>query len=191
MPVRTHDEGVSKGSCQSAKGSGAQQARAKSSTSSAPAGMVLRLLRTAGNRAVQGLVKSPAGWQASVGLLDGRGLFRQPSGEPPAAIGPTDKLQSPRFAGDARLERVYHNAPPMRQGEIHEAVKKIQQALIDDGFSMPISTRKLGEPDGIFGPETFETVQAFQTKYGLLERGKADGVVGTHTMGKLDRKSVV
>jgi peptidoglycan hydrolase-like protein with peptidoglycan-binding domain len=70
----------------------------------------------------------------------------------------------------------------MRQTEVHEAVKKIQQALIDDGFPMPISTKKLGAPDGIYGPETAATVQAFQTKYGL----SPDGVVGKDTMGKLD-----
>jgi len=105
---------------------------------------------------------------------------------PSSATGAAGHLQSPRFAGDARLESALHNAPPMQLGETGEAVKKIQQALIDDGFAMPISTKKLGEPDGIFGSETFATVKAFQTKYGLLEKGIADGVVGTHTMGKLD-----
>ena len=97
-----------------------------------------------------------------------------------------ENLQSPRFAGNTRLEAVFDNAPPMSEGESGEPVKIVQQALIDDGFSMPISIRKLGEPDGIFGSETFKTVQGFQTKYSLLENGVADGVVGRHTMGKLD-----
>jgi peptidoglycan hydrolase-like protein with peptidoglycan-binding domain len=97
-----------------------------------------------------------------------------------------ENLKSPRFAGNVRLEAAFDNAPEMRQGESGEPVKVIQQALIDDGFPMPISTRKLGEPDGIFGSETFKTVQAFQTKYGLLEHHVADGIIGRHTMGKLD-----
>jgi peptidoglycan hydrolase-like protein with peptidoglycan-binding domain len=116
-------------------------------------------------------------------------LFRQVSERIVHRVPVADQrkiLQSPRFAGNTRLEAALSNAPPMRQGETGEAVKIIQQALIDDGFPMPISTRKLGEPDGIFGPETFKTVQGFQVKYGLLENGVADGVIGRHTMGKLD-----
>jgi hypothetical protein len=99
----------------------------------------------------------------------------------------SEDLKSPRFAGNARLEAAFDDAPAMRSGETGEPVKIIQQALIDDGFPMLISTKKLGEPDGIFGSETLKTVQAFQAKYGLLEHGVADGIIGRHTMGKLDK----
>ena len=104
-----------------------------------------------------------------------------------SAVERAENLKSPRFAGNIRLENAFDNNPPMQNGEPSgEPVKIVQQALIDDGFSMPVTTKRLGEPDGIFGSETFKTVQAFQRKYGLLEHGVADGVIGRHTMGKLD-----
>ena len=115
------------------------------------------------------------------------------SGDPSAivhrltATEKAENLKSPRFAGNTRLEHAFDNNPPMQLGEPSgEPVKIVQQALIDDGFAMPITTKKLGEPDGKFGSETFKTVQGFQSKYRLLENGVADGVVGRHTMGKLD-----
>lgn len=92
-------------------------------------------------------------------------------------------LSSPRFAGDARLEKAFDNDPTMKWGEQSEAVKKVQQTLIDDGFAMPLSTQKTGTPDGIFGNETFSTVKKFQGKYGL----GVDGIVGRETMGQLDK----
>jgi peptidoglycan hydrolase-like protein with peptidoglycan-binding domain len=94
-------------------------------------------------------------------------------------------LKSQRFAGNPRLEATYDNSPAMRKGEQGDAVKLVQQGLIDDGLAMPISTRKTGEPDGIFGDETDKTVWQFQEKHQL---GK-DGVVGRNTLGKLDELS--
>jgi peptidoglycan hydrolase-like protein with peptidoglycan-binding domain len=91
-------------------------------------------------------------------------------------------LKSPAYAGDERLEKAYDNSPAIRWGEKGEPVKKVQQGLIDDGFPMPISTAESGEPDGVYGSETFSTVKKFQEKHGL---GK-DGIVGRDTMGKLD-----
>jgi peptidoglycan hydrolase-like protein with peptidoglycan-binding domain len=80
------------------------------------------------------------------------------------------------------LQKASENAPPIRWQEQGEAVAILQQAFIDLGFPMPVSTRKTGKPDGIFGSETLTTVKAFQTKYGL----KSDGVIGRDTMTKLD-----
>ena len=97
----------------------------------------------------------------------------------------TLNLKSPAYAGDPRLESAYDNSPAMRWGEEGEPVKKVQQGMIDDGFLMPVSTEETGEPDGIFGAETFSTVKKFQAKYGLSQ----DGVVGRETMGKLDELS--
>lgn len=92
-------------------------------------------------------------------------------------------LTSSRFADDARLQLAFDNAPPMRQFEKdHEAVKKVQQALIDSGFPMPVSTKKTGAPDGIFGGETYKAVKAFQGAHSL----DVDGVVGRETLGRLD-----
>src|SRR5687767_12526568 len=91
-------------------------------------------------------------------------------------------LRSPRFAGNARLEAAANNSPTIKWGEQGEAVKILQQAYLDLGFSMPISTKKTGKPDGIFGNETFSVTKAFQSKHTL----SPDGIVGRDTMAKLD-----
>jgi peptidoglycan hydrolase-like protein with peptidoglycan-binding domain len=92
-------------------------------------------------------------------------------------------LTSPRFTGDTRLANVAQNSPPMNWGEVGEPVRLVQQALMDLGFSMPVTTQKFGSPDGIFGDETKAIVRAFQSRNGLV----ADGVVGAGTLGKLDQ----
>jgi len=96
---------------------------------------------------------------------------------------PTVVLRSPQFRNDSRLQAAANNRPPMRQGEQGLAVQKLQQAFIDLGFPMPISTRRRGTPDGIYSAETAATVRKFQQKYGL----KVDGIVGRNTMSRLDR----
>lgn len=93
-----------------------------------------------------------------------------------------EDLRSPQLASDERLEKAFDNNPAMRYGESGDPAKKIQQALIDDGFEMPISTKKTGAPDGIYGSETISTVKKFQRKYTLGD----DGVVGRQTLGKMD-----
>ncbi len=100
----------------------------------------------------------------------------------PVRADETKVLKSPRFAGDPVLEAALHDRPAMRKGARGEAVMKLQQALIDDGFAMPISTRKTGSPDGRFGRETKSVVKRFQFKHHL----GVDGEVGHDTMGKLD-----
>src|SRR5690606_16447248 len=68
-------------------------------------------------------------------------------------------LSSPRFAGNTRLEKAASNKPAMGWGEKGEPVRVIQQALIDLGYWLDISTKKFGSPDGIFGNETYERVK--------------------------------
>ncbi|KAM3099726.1 peptidoglycan-binding protein [Phormidesmis sp. 146-12] len=92
-------------------------------------------------------------------------------------------LRSPRFRNNARLQAAANNKPPMRPGERGQAVQILQQALIDLKFPMPISTRRRGTPDGIYGAETTATVRKFQQRYGL----KPDGIVGKNTLSRLDR----
>lgn len=70
----------------------------------------------------------------------------------------------------------------MKLGETGEAVETLQQGMVDIGFKMPISTRKTGFPDGIFGNETKATVTAFQAR----ERLQQDGIVGRDTLHRLD-----
>jgi peptidoglycan hydrolase-like protein with peptidoglycan-binding domain len=91
-------------------------------------------------------------------------------------------LRSPRFANSDRLQRAADNRPPLRQGEEDEAVRLVQQALIELGFPMPVSTHRFGSPDGKYGGETSARVRDFQIRYHL----SADGVAGRNTMAKLD-----
>jgi hypothetical protein len=66
-------------------------------------------------------------------------------------------------------------------------VAAVQQALIDLGFLMPISTKRFGVPDGIFASESTSRVWAFQKQQ--VTNGfhlTTDGVVGKDTMARLD-----
>lgn len=127
---------------------------------------MLELQRMVGNQAVQRLVNN--------GKLQRAPLTAEEKAE---------NLTSPQFAGNPRLEQAYDNAPPLSYGTTHDAVATIQQALIDAGYPMPISTQRTGSPDGIFGRETRDTVKQFQRDHGL----KDDGVIGRNTMGELDK----
>lgn len=90
-------------------------------------------------------------------------------------------LQSPRFRNNARLQRAAEGKPSIRWPEKGEAIAILQQAFVDLGFAMPLSTGH-GAPDGIFGNETLRVVRSFQSKYHLT----ADGIVGKKTMAQLD-----
>ena len=92
-------------------------------------------------------------------------------------------LTSPRFASNQRLLRASENNPPLRRGERGQAVQIVQQTLIDLGHALPVSTRKHGRPDGIFGAETKSAVRDFQKRFKL----GVDGIVGRNTMAVLDR----
>ncbi len=91
-------------------------------------------------------------------------------------------LTSPRFSKNKRLQSAAENKPPMRSGEAGEAVRILQQALIDLGYRMPISTKRSGSPDGIYGKETAGVAKLVQGQYGL----SVDGVAGKNTLHKLD-----
>ncbi|QEH38958.1 Putative peptidoglycan binding domain protein [Aquisphaera giovannonii] len=91
-------------------------------------------------------------------------------------------LTSPRFAPIQQCRDAANNSPSMKPGAKGPGVAAVQQGLIDLGFPMPISTRRFGVPDGIFGNETSTQVQAFQRRNKL----EPDGKVGKDTMAKLD-----
>lgn len=91
-------------------------------------------------------------------------------------------LSSPRFAPIQQCRDAANNSPPMRPGSQGPGVAAVQQGLIDLGFPMPLSTRRFGVPDGIFGGETSTCVRAFQRQQNLVQ----DGSVGKNTMTKLD-----
>ncbi|MBD2232790.1 eCIS core domain-containing protein [Phormidium tenue] len=92
-------------------------------------------------------------------------------------IGDGHDLQSPRFAGDAVLEACFDNERFLQFGHQGPAVSKVQQALVDAGFPLPVFG-----VDGIFKAETRTAVRDFQQSHGL----DPDGIVGPLTMGALD-----
>lgn len=91
-------------------------------------------------------------------------------------------LSSPRFATIPQCQQAAMNAPLMKPGAKGQGVSAVQQGLIDLGFPMPLSTKRFGAPDGIFGGETTQRLIQFQKQKGLM----ADGVIGKNTMHKLD-----
>ncbi len=91
-------------------------------------------------------------------------------------------LKSPRFASNARCQKASDNSPAMNRGETSEGVKLLQQALIDLGFPLPVSTRKTGKPDGVYGNETVAKLKELQNKFSLFP----DGSAGRQTWAKLD-----
>lgn len=91
-------------------------------------------------------------------------------------------LTSARFRWNSRLSQVEGNNPPMRRGESNHAVRLVQQTLIDCGYSLPVSVRKYGSPDGIYGAETKREAGRYQSDSGL----SSDGVVGQNTIRQMD-----
>jgi len=94
-------------------------------------------------------------------------------------IGDGHDLTSPRFAGDPVLEACFDNERLLRFGARGDAVKKLQQALVDAGFPL----LKFGV-DEIFGSETQTAVRNFQRAATIA----VDGLVGPETMGALDAR---
>ena len=95
-------------------------------------------------------------------------------------------LKYPPFAACVAMEQAARNAPSLRQGSRGPAVALLQGALVQLKEKLPRSTKKLGVPDGAFGPETQRAVISFQTKAKL----KPDGVAGAKTIQALDDKLV-
>ena len=91
-------------------------------------------------------------------------------------------LQSPRFKDNQQLQKAAANSPPLRVGDTGQGVRLVQQALTDLGYDLPISYKRYGSPDGIYGGETKAKIKSFQTKHGLSH----DGIAGKDTMHKLD-----
>jgi peptidoglycan hydrolase-like protein with peptidoglycan-binding domain len=90
-------------------------------------------------------------------------------------------LKAPRFAGDATLEKCLAGTHRMLIGEpSHPSVRKIQQALIDSGYGLPIHG-----PDGIYGSETEAAVHQYKADRKI---SPSDGVVGPLTIASLDDK---
>lgn len=88
------------------------------------------------------------------------------------------RLRSIRFAGDPRLDACLSGAATLQRGLQGPAVAKVQQALMDLGYSL----RDFG-PDGVFGRETEDAVAAFNAD---VAAGGDERVVGSRAMAALD-----
>ncbi|HWB82133.1 MAG TPA: tyrosinase family protein [Nannocystaceae bacterium] len=86
------------------------------------------------------------------------------------------QLQSSRFQGDPVLTAIDNHQTSLHVGSSGEAVRKVQQALLDLGIAVSV--------DGQFGPQTGRAVRQFQQNEGL----GADGVVGHDTLAALDAR---
>jgi peptidoglycan hydrolase-like protein with peptidoglycan-binding domain len=91
-------------------------------------------------------------------------------------------FRSRRFSGNPRLETAAMNNPPFHKGASGDGVAVVQQALVDLGYPMPITTAWSGKADGIYGDETVKSVSEFQKDEGLSR----DGVAGRDTITRLD-----
>lgn len=92
---------------------------------------------------------------------------------------------APRSAGRDGAEPAPTLRPVLRRGSEGEAVARLQQALVDHGY-----TREDGNPlrvDGRFGPVTEAAVMRFQARAGLVP----DGVVGRDTAAALKDPALV
>ena len=87
-------------------------------------------------------------------------------------------LTNPRFAGDPVLEACLAGEHRMMAPETGPAVAKVQQALLDLGFALPVSGA-----DGAFSGETAAAVAAYKTDREIFPN---DPVVGPKTMMSLD-----
>lgn len=98
------------------------------------------------------------------------------------------ELRSPRFKDDPILNLVIRNLLTLYNGirgpQTNKAVQKVQRALIDAGFPLPVYG-----PDGLFGSETEGAVREFQI-YKQLPKEQQDGKVGPITLRSLDRHFV-
>jgi peptidoglycan hydrolase-like protein with peptidoglycan-binding domain len=92
-------------------------------------------------------------------------------------------LRSRRLSANPRVQTAAANNPPFRKGASGDGVAAVQQALVDLGYPMPITTAQ-GKADGIYGDETVATVAQFQRD----ERLSPDGIAGHDTLHRLDER---
>ena len=91
-------------------------------------------------------------------------------------------LTSNRFKSNKQLQSAARNRPPLNGGAKGDGVRLVQQALVELGFSLPVSYKKFGSPDGVYGSETKGVIRDFQRGESL----GVDGIAGKNTMSRLD-----
>jgi peptidoglycan hydrolase-like protein with peptidoglycan-binding domain len=111
-------------------------------------------------------------------------LLQRATGDAGGADPPA--LLSAQLADSERLQRAYHNSPPLRLNETSDGVARLQAALVEVGFGHLLrKTMKSGKPDGSYGQETVAAVRAFQQKNGVRPVGGPEA--GHKTLLALDR----
>ena len=100
-------------------------------------------------------------------------------------------LMSEILSGNPRLEQAASGGPSVKRqppADDPSAVRAIQRALVKLGYSLPRSYPQgpAGEPDGIFGDETFNAVYAYQKREFAGMPGEWDGRVGQKTLARMD-----
>lgn len=91
-------------------------------------------------------------------------------------------LNDPRFAGDPVLEACAANTHVMGPQEEGLAVRRVQWALLDLGFDLPMFGA-----DGDFGGETAGAVSAYKQSRDI---SPSDGKVGPKTINRLDTEAL-
>src|SRR3546814_8585096 len=96
-------------------------------------------------------------------------------------------LRSPRLDIAAAGGPSVKKRPP---DDDPDAIRRIQRALVELGFPLPKSfpDGASGEPDGLFGPVTFNAVYAFQKREFHGQYGQWDGRVGKNTLARMSAK---
>jgi len=90
-------------------------------------------------------------------------------------------MRSLRFSKEPQLHQVEKGRLLLKNGTHGLGVAQLQLVLNYLGNDMPRSFKQR-TPDGIFGSETEAMVKRFQRSNGL----NADGIVGPHTLAKMD-----
>ena len=122
---------------------------------------------TAGNRAA---------WR--VAQLARPAVQRDDDDNPYAEPGAPFTLHNARFDGNRRLAEIAGGGNPLSKGDPSAAVKAVQTALLDLGYSL-----LRYKDDGSFGDETAEAIAQFRTDRGVTE---GDGM-DSHALRTLDQ----
>ncbi len=138
---------------------------------------ILQLQQLVGNRAVQRLVARPPAAPPIQKAPD-----EEKDSPHPKSVEAVN-LTSPTLMGDPTLENCLDGdkSAYLRFGNKGPHVAKVQQALIDLGFSISSAC-------GTFGDETYKAVKSFQAKAGMTG-SDVDGIVGKKTIALLDMAS--
>ena len=109
-------------------------------------------------------------------------VMQQDDGDNNIQRAPGDKhdLTSAQLSGNTKLEECFDREGKIGKPEKGDHVKKIQEALIQLGISLP----KFGA-DSDYGTETANGVKEFQQKAGM-SKDEWDGIVGRKTIGLMD-----